>query len=186
MIKTASGLLSGTLLLIGLSFGVGLGVNAVRSDGRSIPLLPRYLTETNYRLISLAEAARLYRGKKPEVVFLDARVGLAYKKNHIKDAFNLFPANVYEAERDPATGSLLTVKRDYFPKRYALLKTFLPKAGPIVVYGRTLSYHLAAHLAWRLVKIGHVRVMVLDAGLDDWEAAGLPVSRPKSGKRGSR
>lgn len=168
-------------MMILLSLGAGLGVNALRWDGRSVPLVPRYITEGKFERISLARAAKLYRQGK--AVFLDARSRLAYLENHVKGAKYLFPAVVPEMKLDPETKTYRQTTKDYFKMMYPYMGSILPKDRLIVVYGRTLSYHLAAHLAWRLFKNGHRMLAIMDARLADWEAAGLPVSRPKRAKR---
>jgi 3-mercaptopyruvate sulfurtransferase SseA len=157
------------VLMVLVSLGLGLSVNALRNDTRTMDLWPPYLSPDQWRYISLSRAAMLHARRRPRVIFLDARPEAAFCQGHIAGALSLYPGRPgpVGGHRPAAT----------FPD------CKLPRQGTIVVYGRTRSRHLAALLAWRLVRRGHRRVVVMKARFVDWKNAGRPISRiqPRGG-----
>jgi 3-mercaptopyruvate sulfurtransferase SseA len=170
------------LVVVLLSLGLGLSVNALRDDARTMELWPEYLSPERWRYVSLPTAARLHAQGRPRVVFVDARPLREYRRGHIAGALSLYPRRVRRVDPGPA-GPNEPGGGDLLAATYRCLKPVLPMRGPIVVYGRTRSHHLAALLAWRLARRGHLGVLVLKARFEDWRRAGGPISGPGRGGR---
>jgi 3-mercaptopyruvate sulfurtransferase SseA len=174
----------GTVLsLVLISLGLGLSVNALRTDARTMELWPEYLAPGRWRYVSLAQAARLHAQREQRVVFVDARPARVYCRGHIAGALSLHPRRVRRADPGPPPGTHPNGV-DVLALTYPCLKKLLPLAGPIVVYGQTRSHHLAALLAWRLARRGHQGVLVLKARFRDWLRAGWPTGRRGCTSRG--
>lgn len=115
--------------------------------------------------VSLQRAADLYA---KGAMFVDARDPGDYKKSHIRRAVSLSP-----------------IEREHL---YPLLKPSFQSAKQIVVYGRSFSQFPAAEIGQFLRQQGYENVWVMNACLDEWQAAGHAVRqprRPKSGNSGA-
>ncbi len=163
--------------LVLISLGLGLSVNALRDDARTMELWPPYLSPERWRYVSLAQAARLHAQRRPRVVFVDARPRKDYCRGHIAGALSLYPYRVRRAHPRPPPDRTDPGGVDVLALTYPCLKRLLPLEGLIVVYGRTRSQHLAALLAWRLARRGHQGVLVLKARFRDWLRTGRPTNR---------
>lgn len=187
-------LASGTGLLLLLSLGLGLGFNAVNPVGARLPLVPEYVLHQPYRVISLQKAAFIYLAQGFDlwrqwgggsVLFLDARPRLDWQDHRIPGAKLMYPMSYVEWSCHPETGKCREERQDYFGKTlYPYSPFFKDKTRTLIVYGRTLTYNLAAELAWRLFKRGHKKILLMAADMAAWRAAGLPVYGPQ--KRGPR
>jgi len=128
--------------------------NAFMPQG--IGMTPAHVSHPLWRAVSLGRAAQMYG---QGALFVDARDPGQYKRSHIRGAVNLSP-----------------VEREYL---YPLLKPSLEAAKQIVVYGRGVSRFPAAEIGQFLRQQGFGEVWVMEAGLDEWRAAGNPLREPK-------
>ncbi|MCU0480417.1 MAG: sulfurtransferase [Anaerolineae bacterium] len=106
----------------------------------------------------------------PNVRILDARPSEFYADGHIPNAVSV-NMNDFRHESDGVEGMLLA------PDEFAV------KAGALGIDERTTiviydDYHglLASRLAWSFLRYGHVNVLLLDGGWDEWEFGGYPTS----------
>ena len=129
---------------------------------QGIGLKPSYISHPLWRPVSLQRAADLYA---KGALFVDARDPGHYKESHIRRAVNLSP-----------------LEREHL---YPLLKSSLQAAKQIVVYGKSFSQFPAAEIGQFLRQQGFEDVWVMQAGLDDWRAAGQPVRQPKRPRGGN-
>ena len=97
-------------------------------------------------------------------LFVDARDPGSYKESHIRRAVNLSP-----------------LEREHL---YPLLEPSLRAAKQLVVYGKSFSQFPAAEIGQFLRQQGFEDVWVMEAGLDDWRAAGQSVRQPRRPKSG--
>ncbi|HPW69252.1 MAG: rhodanese-like domain-containing protein [Desulfomonilia bacterium] len=150
-------LLQATLILV-LSAGLGVGVNALRSD--RIPLVQDWPLEVqmtdgqgNRTDVGLEEAVRLFHGGS--AVFLDARPKDEYERGHIRGArslpFGQADAHILEAIADTDPGT------------------------PIITYCDGPYCTLSHDLAYMLREFGFSDVRVLVNGWSLWKEHGLPV-----------
>jgi rhodanese-related sulfurtransferase len=181
--------LIGTLILFLLALVLGVGFNAVNPVGEPLPLIPAYTLHTPYRVISLDQAASIFLSQRfdlwrtwggGKVLFLDARARLDWQDHRIPGAMLMYPLSYVEWICNDRTGRCHEKRQDYFGNAlYPFTPAFKNKKLPLIVYGRTLFYNLAAELAWRLYQRGHRSIRLMNASLADWQAAGLPVYGPK-------
>ena len=129
----------------------GLAFNLLAPQG--IGWLPPYLVQPQWQATNLAQAAGM---QKEGALLVDARDPGDYKLSRAAGAVNLYPEDI----------KLL----------WPLLEPTLRQAPAVVVYGRYLSRWPAAQVAQFLRGQGLRKVYVMQAGLDEWRGAGLPVS----------
>jgi rhodanese-related sulfurtransferase len=182
-------LLAGTLILFLLALILGVGFNAVNPAGEHLPLVPEYTLHAPYRVISLDQAAEIFLAQRfylwrtwggGRVLFLDARARLEWQDHRIPGAMLMYPLSYVQLSCDNKTGRCREERNDYFGRvLYPFTPAFKDKNLPLIVYGRTLFYNLAAELAWRLHQRGHKNIRLMDATMADWRAAGLPIYGPQ-------
>jgi rhodanese-related sulfurtransferase len=182
-------LLTGLLILFVLALVLGVGFNAVNPVGERLPLVPAYALHTPYRVITLERAAEIFLAQKfylwrtwggGPVLFLDARARLEWQDHRIPGAMLMYPLSYVEWSCNQKTGRCREERNDYFGRvLYPYTPAFKDKNLPLIVYGRTLFYNLAAELAWRLHERGHKNIRLMEASLADWRAAGLPIYGPQ-------
>lgn len=139
-----------TLLIVVIAAAAGFVFNMLAPQG--LGLLPPEVADPLWQPATLRQAADL-RGQG--AMFVDARDPGDYKQVHIRGAVNL--------------------NREEWSKLYPLLEEVLRGAPTLVVYGRTRSRNPAAWVAQRLRQRGFADVRVMEASLEQWNEAGLPV-----------
>jgi len=147
-----------TAAILSITFGLGLVVNAVRSDGialiadRSAETRPT--TPTGESLfVPLAKAEKMFAEKA--AVFMDARSKQEYDVGHIQGAINL---PWHEVEQQ----IMGMVER-------------IPPDRLIITYCDGETCALSKDLALFLKEMGYEKVRVLVNGWSLWKGAGLPV-----------
>lgn len=120
----------------------------------------------------LAVADVATRRMRGPLAFIDARAEQAYHAEHLPGAVNL-PARSLNA---PSDGIRQRVAPHALELRLSELGI---GAEPVVVYGARGGAD-AAHVWWTLHAYGHPAVMLLDGGIEVWQAQGLPLSSEPS------
>lgn len=147
-----------TAAILSITFGLGLVVNAVRSDGIALTagrsVEARLTTPTGESLIvALAKAEKMFVDKA--AVFMDARSKQEYDAGHIQGAINL---PWHEVEQQIVG----VVER-------------IPPDRLIITYCDGETCALSKDLALFLKEMGYEKVRVLVNGWSLWKGAGLPV-----------
>jgi rhodanese-related sulfurtransferase len=152
------------VLIVVVGFGLGLGVNALRSDDNSagqprrLPLVtPPKVALAASDIISLSEAERLWN--EGAAMFLDARSPADYEAGHIALAHHL--------------------PLEDFSQRYGDLEPLLTREAPLIVYCDGVECDLSHKLMNQLRQLGYQHVRVLVNGWTEWRKAGLPTARGK-------
>lgn len=110
----------------------------------------------------------------PDLVLVDCRSNLSYRKGHIKAAINL----------DAGCSGPLVRKLGKVPchlKKPDEIRVELAKKGicpnrSIVVYGDHNSWGAEGRLFWILEKLGFTRISLLNGGYDHWQKISGPTS----------
>ncbi len=144
--------LARALVVLLLAAAGALCFNALMPQG--IAWLPPEITRPDWRPVDLARAKELYR---QGALFVDARDPGDYKLAHLRRAVNLYP--------------------EEWGVMFPLLKSTVMAAPTVVVYGKGRSRFPAAWVGQRLRQAGHPRVLVLAAGVEALESAGLPIRK---------
>ena len=91
------------------------------------------------------------------VLFLDARMPLAYAAGHIPSALN--------------------VPVDAFEENYVKVVSLLDSHAPIIAYCDGSECEQSQRLKDRLLQLGYTDVRILPNGWTTWHQAGLPTER---------
>ena len=148
-VERPSWLDAGLILLAGVV--LGFLFNFSSPDG--IPIIPPSLLNPPAAVVDPFKARRMVMDD--EAVIIDARPADFYRQAHVKDAINL-PKNLFNFV-------------------YSMKISALDPATPLVVYGRTFSRRYDEDVARELELLGHETVIVMDGGLDEWQAQGYEV-----------
>jgi rhodanese-related sulfurtransferase len=143
--------LFGCLFIGLLSVAMGLGLNFLRAS--PLPLVPPYLWHSSEEKIDSDQAQKLAR--EGNILFLDSRNHLQYKKAHLPGALNL-PVKDFSA-------------------LYPALTPLLPPNGWIVIYGEGWGRPTERELAYLLGQAGEKKIKILDGGFRAWAEKGYPV-----------
>ena len=133
---------------------LGAVFNLVMPQG--VGLRPQWVSAPLWRPAGPARAAQL---KAQGALLLDARDASDYKRERVRGAVNLSPAE--------------------FSLLYPLLKPSLDSAKSVVVYGRYTSRFPAAQIGQMLKKQGMQNIYVVEASIQDLEQAGLGLQKPR-------
>ncbi len=159
------------VLLLALGAGLGLGVNALRSDGIALATFAAPLTcsadsQTTdiapaVELLSQAQAATLCAD--PGTQIADARPASAYAEGHVAGAFHL-PCSASERTAASAVSGLSTTKL-------------------LLVYGeRTDDAQAVAEELRRRLGAKGPRIAVLEGGFAAWRDAGFACASGSCGE----
>ena len=120
--------------------------------------------------LAVADAAA--RRERGALAFIDARAEQAYHAEHLPGAVNLPARSLH-----PPSGG---VRQRIAPHALELrLGALGIGAEPVAVYGARGGSD-AAHVWWTLHAYGHPAAMLLDGGIEAWQARGLPLSAEPS------
>ena len=149
-------------LLIPLSLILALAVNMLRPNGLPVYQDWSKLTRERYGsggVLELAEALKLWQDGA--AVFVDARDGLLYRKEHIAGAVSV--------PFDPADPG------------FRARAEALPKDALLVLYCSNLACPLAHELAEYLKGLGVTRVAIMPDGIHGWREIDAPLESGGSG-----
>ena len=174
----------GWLVSIALIFAATCLPGIVGSQEQVAPAASQASSSKWSRLITAKELHERARNAKLRVI--DARSPTEYAAGHIPGAINL-PGAIWRTPptKDPQTegpGQRIFRQRDG-SLDLARYETLLGRAGisaddEVVIYGNRAGKADGSLPAALLLKLGHERVAFLDGvGLEQWKAAGYPVSR---------
>jgi thiosulfate/3-mercaptopyruvate sulfurtransferase len=109
----------------------------------------------------------------PDIIIIDARGVMPYRFGHIKNAL---PLDVERVISLADNGANLVIDSPTAEKLFGGLGIGTDGSNMVVVYGENMDPS-AARIVWTLMYHGHQNVKMLDVGLNEWQKAGLPVSR---------
>jgi len=163
-----------SLLLLLLSAGVGLGINALRSDPLPLVYEPpgakfdagEFAAGTagdawasGIHLVDLATTRRLVEERAALV--LDARPDLFYEFGRLPGAENLARKN-FEAD---------------FERLAPLLDQAREARAPLLLYCAHQHCDDASEVAERLADSGHETILIFEGGYREWEEANLKIAK---------
>jgi thiosulfate/3-mercaptopyruvate sulfurtransferase len=107
----------------------------------------------------------------PNIIIIDARGAMPYRFGHVKNAL---PLDVERVISLADNGANLVIDTSRAEKLFGSLG--IDGSKMVVVYGEHTDPS-AARIVWTLMYHGHQNVKMLDVGFNEWQKAGLPVSR---------
>nr|MBA3750797.1 sulfurtransferase [Nitrosopumilus sp.] len=105
------------------------------------------------------------------IVIIDARGIMPYRFGHIKNSKPLSVENVISIADN---GSNLVI--DEQAAEHIFSKLGIDDSKLVVVYGEYPDPS-AARIVWTLIYYGHSNAKLLDVGFDQWQKAGLPITK---------
>jgi thiosulfate/3-mercaptopyruvate sulfurtransferase len=109
----------------------------------------------------------------PNIIIIDARGVMPYRFGHVKNAF---PLDVERVISLADNGANLVIDAPTAEKLFSGLGIGTDSSKMVVVYGEYTDPS-AARIVWTLMYHGHQNVKMLDVGFNEWQKAGLPVTR---------
>jgi thiosulfate/3-mercaptopyruvate sulfurtransferase len=107
----------------------------------------------------------------PNIITIDARGVMPYRFGHINNAL---PLDVERVISLADNGANLVIDTSTAEKLFDGLG--IDGSKMVIVYGEYIDPS-AARIVWTLMYHGHQNVKMLDVGFNEWQKAGLPVSR---------
>jgi len=117
----------------------------------------------------------------PNIIIIDARGVMPYRFGHVKNAF---PLDVERVISLADNGANLVIDAPTAEKLFSGLGIGTDGSKMVVVYGEYTDPS-AARIVWSLMYHGHQNVKMLDVGFNEWQKAGLPVTRQISNQKQS-